>query len=225
MWTVSNLQRQSNLDRPAPPPAALRTILARRELKRGDTLYRSGDTGPAVYRVEAGLLKLFLDVAGGKERILSLAGPGDLIGSIAPSQTQYTESAEALSGSVQVGVLDYSAVGHAFELLHDAGAKQLQQLRDALEDADLPVPARLARTFVRLGDRFGNVQEDGLTRVTLPLTHDNLAAMIGAARETTSTTLAQMRESGVLSGTRGNYSYHLHELLSFAAEVVANSSA
>ena len=61
MWTVSNLQRQSNLDRPAPPPAALRTILARRELKRGDTLYRSGDAGPAVYRVEAGLLKLFLD--------------------------------------------------------------------------------------------------------------------------------------------------------------------
>ena len=80
------------------------------------------------------------------------------------------------------------------------------------------MPARLARTFVRLGERFGQISEDQNVRLTLPLTHDNFAAIVGAARETTTAVLSEMRDDGVLQGTRGHYNFNLNTLSDFATE-------
>ena len=50
----------------------------RRTLKKGDRLYREGDAADTVFRIEEGLLKLSIDLVTGKERIVSVAGPGRL---------------------------------------------------------------------------------------------------------------------------------------------------
>lgn len=187
------------------------------ELARGDSLYRHGDQAAELYRVEAGLLKLSVDTASGRERIMGLAGPGDVIGSVEPGSSLCTENAAALSGSVRLSVL--GPVGELTpELRLEALGWQLRQLRDSLEDGELPVPARLARTFVRLAERFGQPQSGGQVRLTLPLTHEDLAAMVGAARETTSTVLAEMRSAGVLQGTRGSYSLDPGRMRDYAAQ-------
>ena len=49
--------------------------------------------------------------------------------------------------------------------------------------------------------------DDGLVRLTLPLTHEHLAALIGAARETTTLTLSDLRRRGFVEGTRGRYRF------------------
>ena len=100
-----------------------------------------------------------------------------------------------------------------------ATGEQLQRVRDSLEDTDLPVAARLARTLLRLGQRFGHTSEAGRVHLTLPLTHDTLAALVGAARETTTALIGEMRAEGVLSGTRGRYSFEQRALLEFAYSV------
>ena len=214
---MSNLRsRSGTLARPLPlgPQAEVQAVL---ELSRGDSLYRRGDTGTEVYRLEAGLLKLFVDTASGRERIVALAGPGDLIGTTGKHAELRGENAEALSNSARVSALT-GATGHEAELRLAAMSWQLQQFRDTLEDAELPVPARLARTFVRLGDRFGQAGAAGRVRLTLPLTHDNLAAMVGAARETTSFVLADMRRAEVLDGTRGVYTFSPSAMREFALQ-------
>ncbi len=214
---MSNLlSRSGTLARQLPlgPRAEVQSVL---ELRRGDSLYRRGDPGTEVYRVEAGLLKLFVDTAGGRERIMALAGPGDLVGSAVRAAETRSENVEALSGSVRVSSL--AATGDSdTELRLAATGWHLQQLRDTLEDAELPVPARLARTFVRLADRFGQEGSGGSVRLTLPLTHDNLAAMVGAARETTSFVLAEMRRAGVLAGTRGVYTFSPASMREYAVQ-------
>jgi len=53
-------------------------------------------------------------------------------------------------------------------------------------------------------------------RLTLPLTHENLAAMIGAARETTTATLGELRQLGLLEGTRGSYRFRPEPLFDYA---------
>lgn len=57
-------------------------------------------------------------------------------------------------------------------------------------------------------------------QLTLPLTHDHLAAMIGAARETTTAALSEMRERGALSGTRGQYSFDPSELRAYVRDLL-----
>lgn len=191
----------------------------RRLLGKGDTLYRDGDTADTVFRVEEGLLKLSIDLVTGKERITGVAGPGDFIGAITPSHHSQQETAQALSSQVVVQVIPASEVADSLkDEVYAAAGVQLARLRQTLEDSELPVPARLARTFVRLGERFGNVSESHNVHLTLPLTHDNFAAMVGAARETTTAVLGEMRNDGLVEGTRGRYRFNLDTLSDYAVE-------
>lgn len=199
----------------APPPAVQDSGWFHRELGKGEALYRVGDAAGLVYRVEEGLLKLVIDAPAGRERILSLAGPGDLIGSVGPHDGSLRETAETLS-QVRVSVAPLAAfVPDASVELLQAAAARLDLMREALEDSELPVPVRVARILLRLGCRFGHRSDDGWVRLTLPLTHDHLAAMAGAARETTSTALGDMRKAGLVEGTRGRYYFEPGSLESF----------
>ena len=162
----------------ATPPPPLQVIeFPQRNFSKGDTLYYAGDQAETVYRLEEGLVKLSIDLLTGKERITSIVGPGDYIGGITPAHSIFQETAEALSPQVKVTVIPADMLdGFLKDEVFSAAGNQLSRMRDALEDSELPVTARLARTFVRLGERFGHVSEDQTVRLTLPLTHDNLAA-------------------------------------------------
>jgi len=203
---------------PPPPPRGLDGF-PHRELGKGELLYRAGDRADTVYRVVHGLVKLAIDVPSGKERIVGVAGPGDLIGALAPGAAALRESAEALSASVLVTVVPREEASAFEPALFRAAGDQLTRMTDALEDSELPVGARLARALLRLGERFGQPSEGGIVRITLPLTHENLAAMVGAARETTTATLGEMRRLGLLEGTRGTYRFRRQPLLDFAHHI------
>jgi CRP-like cAMP-binding protein len=219
---MTSLQGAARFTTGTPLPVPFE-ITATRELGRGDTLYRVGDAASSAYRVEVGLLKLSIGIPTGRERIVGVAGPGDVIGAVIPLHGVHHDEAQALSPQVQVSVLNLGPSPHLQEYLFAAAAQQLQHLREALEDSELPVPVRLARTLVRLAERFGQAEGDGTVRLNLPLTHDNLAALVGAARETTSTILSEMRSSGVLHGTRGDYTFDLTVLADYAAAALAGN--
>jgi CRP/FNR family cyclic AMP-dependent transcriptional regulator len=199
-----------------PPPASQDFVWTRRVLGKGEALFRCGDAGDSVYRVEVGLLKLVMDGPNGKERILALAGPGDLLGTLRPSGAAHQETAEALSDQVFVVSLEREQFGahYAGELLQ-AAADRLEWMREVLQEVDLPVSARVARALLRLGGRFGHRADDGSVWLTLPLTHEDLGALVGAARETTSSALGQIRRAGALKGTRGRYRFDAARLESF----------
>lgn len=202
----------------APLHSAVREY-PRRLLTKGDTLYRDGDVADTVFLVQEGLLKLSIDLVTGKERITGVAGPGDFIGAITPSHRSQQETAQALSPQVVVQVIPTGDIDEALkDEVYAAAGVQLARMRQTLEDSELPVPARLARTFVRLGERFGNVSESHYVHLALPLTHDNFAAMVGAARETTTAVLGEMRSGGLVEGTRGRYRFNLDTLNDYAVE-------
>lgn len=205
----------------APPQKAVYGDYPSLTLSRGDSLYRVGDEAESIFRIDEGLLKQGFDVVSGRERIVGLVGPGDFVGAISLSSEGYRENVTALSEGVRVTVIPAEHLSLDAELKDDvftATGVQLRRAQDALEDGELPMPARLARALLRLGARFGQGAEDGRVLLKLPLTHDTLAAMIGAARETTTATLGEMRALGLLAGTRGQYSFYPVHLSEFALE-------
>ncbi|MEX2535977.1 MAG: Crp/Fnr family transcriptional regulator [Trueperaceae bacterium] len=202
-----------------PPPEVHDFEWTHRELGKGAALYRAGDAGGLVYRVNEGLLKLVIDGPAGKERILTLAGPGDLIGAVGPQDGTFRETAETLSQALISAVPLVSLMASSSDELLSAAAAKLDHMREALEDAELPVAVRVARILLRLGCRFGHCSNDGSVWLTLPLTHDHLAAMAGAARETTSTALGEIRKAGLVEGTRGRYHFDPGRLQRFTVEL------
>src|SRR2546427_673280 len=77
-----------------------------------------------------------------------------------------------------------------------------ERLRVAEEEiADLAfqdVPGRLASLLLRLGEAYGERDGGGL-RLTLRLTHQDIASMIGATRETVTSTLSRFRDAGLIA--------------------------
>jgi hypothetical protein len=59
------------------------------------------------------------------------------------------------------------------------------------------VEARLLVQFWHLAERWGRVDRDGVT-VTLPLTHELLAKLVGAARPSVTTALGRLADRGLL---------------------------
>ncbi len=212
-FTFPNIQDNS------PPFKEIEGNYHSRELVKGETLYYFGDEAESVFRVEEGLFKLSVDIFTGRERIVNIAGPNDFIGSISPIHSTYQDTAEALSPTVKVTIIPkgYAEVDSELQhTLHIATGIHLVRMREALEDTELPVNARLARTLLRLGQRFGHTSENGQMHLTLPLTHENFASMIGAARETTTAIVGEMRQAGLISGTRGHYTFNYQDLSEFA---------
>ncbi len=197
-----------------------------RTYAKGDRLYQVDAPATTLFYLEAGLVALELNTP--KPRIGALAGPGDMVGALATGCGTYLESAVALSGEVAVRVLDERAQAELpapdlATLVAAAAGARLAALTQALEDGEHPVPARLARAFLRLGSRFGQTLADGAVRLTLPVTHDTLAAMVGAARETTTAVVADMRRLGLVEGTRGSYRLRPAELMDYALEATLSA--
>ncbi len=193
-------------------------------LEAGETLYHQGDAARHSYLVASGLLALSLDGAGGRDRLVDLAGPGDLVGALSTAQPSYLDTASALGPDVRVVALpDDVRSGPAGDgVLRRATAARLERLTEQLHDVDVPVAVRVAKLFVRLAERFGHEVQGGMVRLTLPLTHDTLAGLVGAARETTSSAVQQLRSLGLVAGTRGRYLVLPHALRAFAEETLAN---
>ena len=60
------------------------------------------------------------------------------------------------------------------------------------------VPARLAMQLIALAERYGVEADEGAVEIDIKLSQLELANMIGATRETTSTALNELKRAGVL---------------------------
>ncbi len=193
-------------------------------LEAGETLYHQGDAARHSYLVTSGLLAVSLDGAGGRGRLIDLAGPGDVVGALSPDQERYLDTASALGPDVRIVALpqDVHDGGTYDSVLGHAAAVRLERLTEQLQDVDVPVAVRVAKVFLRLAQRFGQEVQGGIVRLTLPLTHDTLAGLVGAARETTSSAVQQLRDQGLLAGTRGRYLVLPLALQRFAEDSAVN---
>ncbi len=212
-----------------PAPAADVLLLPQHDLGRGitlaagETLYRQGDEVESSYLVASGLLALSVGAASGRERVVDLAGPGDVIGALSAHQDLYLDTATALGPDTRVVAVPLAPGSDAAkDLLDRAAARRLTRLTEQVEEEGAPVAARVATAFARLAERFGQEVADGMVRLTLPLTHDTLAGLVGAARETTSAAVQQLRRAGLIAGTRGRYLVLPRALRAFAHDASLN---
>jgi CRP-like cAMP-binding protein len=100
--------------------------------------------------------------------------------------------------------------------LNAALASQLFAAWSQLEEAYLPVHCRLARAMLDLADRFAVAAPDGVRTLRSRVSHDDLAAMIGAQRVSVSNAMAALRREGVVAGARGVYRIDTAGLASIA---------
>jgi CRP/FNR family cyclic AMP-dependent transcriptional regulator len=174
---------------PADPHAAAVGI-STRTLRRHDVLYRPGDRAEELYVVQSGTIGIASAAADGREALIALLGRGELFAlcSLFDGGLQANQ-ARAVEASTVVAV-PHDAVRRVLEQrpsllwgLMRIMAGRLRVVDQALADSFfLDVTGRTAKRLLELS---GNSDE-----FQLPITQEELAALVGASRERVNKSIA-----------------------------------
>ena len=171
----------------------LRAMMTQTTLRRGETLFNEGDSGDRLYVLLSGKIKLGHASPDGRENLLAVLGPGEIVGELTlfdPGPRSTTATAVAPTDLLS---LEHTTL--AKDMLR-ALAQRLRRTNTALADLVFSdVPGRVAKALLDLADRFGSTTEDGV-HVPHDLTQEELAQLVGASRETVNKSLAEFVSRG-----------------------------
>lgn len=182
---------------------ALRAAMVEVRLRRGEVLFAEGEPGDRSYVIADGKLKLGHTAPDGRETIIAVLGPGEMLGELSlfdPGPRAATATAIAPSRLLELRHEDLQAFLEgrpqlSTQLLQGL-AQRLRRTNAALADLVFSdVPGRVAKALLDLANRFGEPVEEG-TRVVHDLTQEELAQLVGASRETVNKALAEFGNRG-----------------------------
>ena len=200
---------------------ALQAAGIRRTFARDEFVFRVGDAGGRVYVLESGRVKIYQPADTGREVILWYCLPGDIFGlaEAAGGGGRMVSAQACVASCVFVVPPDafrrfVTARPSAALLAIQVLSARLRGLSDVMVNlvAD-DVDTRIAKLILRLGMRYGR-REGHLTRLDIPLTHQEIADMVGTTRQTVSSTLNRMKRQGVLTIETRRIRIESEELLS-----------
>ena len=182
---------------------SLRSKMGQTTLRRGEVLFEEGEPGNRLYIITEGKVKLSHTSMDGRENLLAVLGPGEIIGELTlfdPGPRSTTATAVSPVTLLHLDHADLNAIldtnptmgKHMLRAL----ARRLRRTNESLADLVFSdVPGRVAKALLDLADRFGTPAEDGV-HVPHDLTQEELAQLVGASRETVNKSLADFVSRG-----------------------------
>lgn len=183
----------------------LSSVTTLREYARGRVVLGEGEHARRLYILKRGHVKLSAYSPEGREQILALLDPGDVFGAESLVGLGETAHAEVFEDALicEVPSTVFEAIVQRRPQLALRVIRILAERLAAVEEevrslAFREVPGRLAALLLRLAEEYCEARPDGI-RLTLRLTHHDIAGMIGATRETVTTILGRMKAEGAIA--------------------------
>jgi CRP/FNR family cyclic AMP-dependent transcriptional regulator len=166
-------------------------------------VFTEGEHGVDLYIVLAGKVKIRRRTIDGRETLIAVLGPSDMFGELALFDPGPRTSTVTTLTEVQAVRMDRRALRAWIAAYPDIAQQLLQVLARRLRRTDdtlcdlifTDVPGRVAKQLLDLAKRFGTSTENTLS-VDLGLTQEELAQLVGSARETANRVLSDFTERG-----------------------------
>jgi CRP/FNR family cyclic AMP-dependent transcriptional regulator len=185
----------------------LSRCLRRRAYHRGEVIFHQGDPGDTLHLVQAGRVKVVLPAETGDEVLLAILGPDSCFGELALLDGQPRSASVVAIEPVQTLVLgrsDFLAFVRAnpetAERLMINLAHIIRKVNEDVADlAFLDLPGRLAKKLLDLAEDHGQPMQDNQgVEITVPLTQEELAGMVGATRPSVNKVLGWYEDQGAI---------------------------
>jgi CRP/FNR family transcriptional regulator, cyclic AMP receptor protein len=175
----------------------------RKRFARDAPLFLEGDRSEHVLVLLSGRVKICYADRNGREAILAVRGPGDLLGELAAIDGEPRSGAVFALEPVEVLLLAADEFRALVSTRPRLALAVLELVVGRLRDADrkrvefgaYDSRGRVARRLVELARRFGE-PGSGRVRITLRLSQDELAGWTGSSREAVAKALADFRARG-----------------------------
>lgn len=190
----------------------LRDIFSERSWPAGAVIFDADETDNLVFIIAEGRVRVYLAYED-KEFTLGILGPGDLYATHAGCYVQALDNARLLAADVhavkrcmtEVPAFTRTMVRVLGNILQNTfsiiGGLAFKDIYDRLMD------------YILIQARDSGVKEDGELVITLGLTTEQLAQLLGATRQTVSTLLNDMVRAGLLE-KRGRGRFCIPDLTS-----------
>ena len=176
-----------------------------REVRRRQVIYLPGDPGQAVFFVNGGRVKISKVTRDGKELTLAYRAPGEVFGELVlidggPREEMAEAMENALVTELERGeferlVQKEGMIGYRLTKIVAQRRREVENKIEQLLFKD--VNAKLAELLLRLAAEYG-IEDSRGTLVSLKITHQEMANLIGSTRETVSLTLSQFKRKGLI---------------------------
>ena len=169
----------------------------------GHQIFIEGEAGDRLYLIVEGKVKVGRCTSDGRENLLAVMGPADMVGELALFDPGPRTSTVTTLTEVQAMAMDRAAHRvwirehpEIAEQLLRVLARRLRRTNDNVSDVIFTdVPGRVAKQLLGLAQRFG-VRDGGSLRVDHELTQEELAQLVGASRETVNKALSGFSARG-----------------------------
>ncbi len=176
-------------------------------VKKGEVIFEEGDTVNGVYCVKDGVCKLSKLSANGKDQIVKLVVKGDLLGQRSLVGEESANLSAVALNDMEVCFIPKSEIMNDLQNNPKFTLDMLQQMAHDLKDSDniivdmaqKSVKNRFADVLVYMNENFG-VDADGYLSITL--SREDYANIVGTATESAIRILSQFKKEGLIS-TKG----------------------
>lgn len=177
----------------------------RKRYRRGERVFSTGDRPEFLYLLEAGHVQLVALEESGSERILHIFRPGDIFGEILLSVQSRPFDAIALD-EARIAIMSRATFLEFQRASSILTLNFIRLLSDRLFSAEQDLAAlahtwtrpRLLHLLLKLANTLGRETPQGMV-ITVPVTHEALAKMIGASRVRVTSTLNELQDEGLIS--------------------------
>jgi len=193
----------------------------RLDLKSREHLFHAGDHSNDVYIVAGGCIRLFQISSSGKETILWFSFPGEIFGMAELWRGNGRQIHAVANEAAQVYSISHKDFTNFLGTHPEAAMKAIGILSARVRAfghalvglASDNVKTRVARLLMRLAAASSDTgcctsSNEGELCVNVRLTHQDIANLIGASRQTVTTTLVRLRKQGVVR----MLNHHIHIL-------------
>jgi CRP-like cAMP-binding protein len=173
------------------------------EFPRGHRIFAEAEPGDCLYVIRFGKVKVGRRSSGGREGLLALLGPGDLLGELSAFDPGPRTSDATTVTPVSAACVDRTTLRRWVIERPNLADQFLTALARRMRTADdhraglvfSDVAGRLAKQLLLLGERFGAPSTAGLW-VLHGLTQEELAQLVGSTRETVNKALIDFTDRG-----------------------------
>lgn len=173
----------------------------------GDVLFAQGEPSTSLFSLSRGIVKISCHTSGGREQIVGIANPGNLLLGLQSLETdhyQYTATAETDVVACKIrhrGLLKEATESGdvALRLLKALNA-QLAHSRELMRVMGHKCAAAKIASFITL---LIPESERSRQHFTLPFSRAEMASLLGLSEETVCRQMAKMKRRGILYSPRG----------------------
>jgi CRP-like cAMP-binding protein len=206
---------------------AMTAHMSEQHYSKGEVIFREGSFPSGIFLVRSGKVKKYKVDTEGNEHIIYVANTGELFGYHALlSEERYPDSVAALEDCLIAFIPkeDFFQVLDTSKVLSQRLLKLLSHEFTVFANsvtlfAQRSVKERLATQLVVMREKYKENFQPGMT-VEINLSRDDLASMVGTARENVVRILKEFKEDGVIE-TRGRTIVvtDVHKLLKIANQL------